>query len=95
MKRITAVLLVLAFAGVILLPVNVTVNNHSSEKPSIADNGGPVTASPPCVFDASSSGSQSRLRRTGWRAFAECAPIVVAVKQYFIYHLSSDFCGAE
>jgi hypothetical protein len=37
MKRITALLLVLALAGVILLPVNVTVNNRSSENTSIAD----------------------------------------------------------
>jgi len=55
MKRITALLLVLAFAGVILLPVNVAVNNHSSENTTIADGNGPIPPIPPCVFNASRS----------------------------------------
>jgi len=52
MKRITALLLVLAFAGVILLPVNARVNNRSSENLSIADGSLPVPPPPPCVFSA-------------------------------------------
>jgi hypothetical protein len=54
MKRITASLLVLAVATVILLPVNAAVNNRPSDRQSIADNNGPIPPIPPCVFDASS-----------------------------------------
>ena len=50
MKHITSLLLVIAFAGVILLPVNVTVNKRSSENLTIADGGGPIPPIPPCVF---------------------------------------------
>ncbi len=55
MKRITSLLLVIAFAGVILLPVNVTVNNRSSESPQIADGGNPIPPVPPCVFNSPAS----------------------------------------
>jgi len=53
MKRITALLLVIAFAGVILLPVAVTVNNTFSNDVRIADGAGggiPVPPMPPCAF---------------------------------------------
>jgi hypothetical protein len=59
MKRITALLLALAFAGVILLPVNVTVNNHLSESTRIADGGSPTPPLPPCLFSAPSAGLQT------------------------------------
>jgi hypothetical protein len=51
MKRVTYLLLALAFAGVILLPVNAAVNNHSSEKTMIADGGSPLPPPPPCAVD--------------------------------------------
>jgi hypothetical protein len=47
MKRVTSLLLVIAFAGAILLPVNVTVNNHSSENLIIADGNNPIPPIPP------------------------------------------------
>jgi hypothetical protein len=53
MKRITSLLLVIAFAGAILLPVASTVNNTFSNEISVADGtNGPVPPIPPCVFDA-------------------------------------------
>ena len=55
MKRITALFLVIAFAGVILLPVNVAVNSHSSDTLIIADGTPPIPPIPPCVFDAPSA----------------------------------------
>jgi hypothetical protein len=55
MKRIAALLLAVTFAGVILLPVNVTVNKHYSENQSIADGGVPIPPPPPCAFSTSSA----------------------------------------
>jgi hypothetical protein len=57
MKRLTSLLLVIAFAGAILLPVAATVNNSFSNDNQIADGGGgkPVPPLPPCVFSASES----------------------------------------
>jgi hypothetical protein len=52
MKRLTSVLLVLAFAGVILLPVAGTDNNTFSNDAYSADNnGGPLPPLPPCTFE--------------------------------------------
>ena len=53
MKRITALLLVLAFAGVIVLPSANTVNTDSTPGTSLADGTPPVPPWPPCVFDQS------------------------------------------
>jgi hypothetical protein len=51
MKRITALLVVLAFAGVILLPVTTTVNHTFSNENLVADGmTGPTPPIPPCVF---------------------------------------------
>jgi hypothetical protein len=57
MKRITSLLLVIAFAGAILLPVAGTVNKHYSDRTIAADGGGPVPPTPPtppigCEYDA-------------------------------------------
>jgi hypothetical protein len=59
MKRLTSLLLVIAFAGAILLPVNVTVNNRSGEKLSIADGGVPIPPWPPCVTSGPSDSALS------------------------------------
>lgn len=59
MKRVTSLLLVLALAGVILLPVNATVNNHLSENTTIADGGSPLPPPPPCVFGTAGAGLQA------------------------------------
>jgi hypothetical protein len=60
MKRITALLLVIAFAGVILLPVASTVNNTFSNEIHVADGtNGPVPPWPPCVFDAPTNAVQA------------------------------------
>lgn len=64
MKRLTSLLLVIAFAGAILLPVNATVNNHSSDQLSIADGNGPLPPMPPippigCAFDITSINLQA------------------------------------
>ena len=52
MKRTASLLLVLALAGVILLPVTTTFNNHSSNRLSTADGGptGPIPPWPPCAY---------------------------------------------
>lgn len=50
MKRITSLLLVIAFAGVILLPVANTVNNTLSNSVRTADGGGPTPPLPPCLL---------------------------------------------
>jgi hypothetical protein len=47
MKRIASLLLVIAFAGAILLPVASTVNKHCSESVTIADGGSPIPTIPP------------------------------------------------
>jgi hypothetical protein len=47
MKRITSLLLVIAFAGAILLPVASTVNKHDSENVTVADGGVPIPPIPP------------------------------------------------
>jgi hypothetical protein len=52
MKRLTALLLVLAFAGVILVPVTSTVNNTFSNDVRTADGPGPVPPMPPCLLAA-------------------------------------------
>ena len=52
MKRLTSLLLVIAFAGVILLPVTVTVNKHSSDRLSAADGGKPIPPVPPIGCEA-------------------------------------------
>jgi hypothetical protein len=49
MKRITSLLLVIAFAGSILLPVTSTVNNTFSKGIHTADGGGPTPPIPPCL----------------------------------------------
>ena len=53
MKRITSLLLVIAFAGVTLLPVTLAVNRHSGNKVLRADGGLPIPQWPPCVFGPS------------------------------------------
>jgi hypothetical protein len=58
MKRITSLLLVIAFAGAILLPVAVTVNKHSSDTITTADGSGPVPPPIPCAFEISPAGIQ-------------------------------------
>jgi hypothetical protein len=50
MKRMTALLLVIAFAGVILVPVTSTVNNTFSNSVQTADGPGPVPPMPPCLL---------------------------------------------
>ena len=49
MKRLTSLLLVIAFAGVILQPVDITVKTSSSYEGYIADGGIPVPPPPPCL----------------------------------------------
>jgi hypothetical protein len=53
MKRMTSLLLVIAVAAVIVLPVTVTVNKHSSDRLNIADGGVPIPPIPPigCGFN--------------------------------------------
>ena len=53
MKRIASLLLVIAFAGAILLPVAGTVNKHYSDRLNVADGGIPVPPLPPigCEYD--------------------------------------------
>jgi len=58
MKRITSLLLVIAFAGVILLPVAATVNNTFSNVVPVADGPGPQPPLPPCLLDAPSTALQ-------------------------------------
>jgi hypothetical protein len=55
MKRISALLLVIAFAGVILLPVASTVNNTFSNEVRTADGTLPIPPWPPCGFVPSGS----------------------------------------
>lgn len=52
MKRITSLLLVIAFAGVMLLPVSLAVNHHSGNQVLRADGVSPIPPIPPCVFNA-------------------------------------------
>jgi hypothetical protein len=59
MKRITSLLLVIAFAGAILLPVTGTVNKHYSENVAIADGGTPIPPIPPIGCDAISAALQA------------------------------------
>jgi hypothetical protein len=61
MKRITSLLLVIAFAGAILLPVAGTVNKHYSENVNIADGTAPIPPVPPigCAFDTARGALQS------------------------------------
>ena len=59
MKRITALLLFLAFVGVIVLPVTSTFNNSLSDDIRIADGAtGPMPPLPPNVFSTSGTGVQ-------------------------------------
>ena len=51
-ERITALLLVIAFAGVILVPVSSTVNNTFSNGVQTADGPAPVPPMPPCLLAA-------------------------------------------
>jgi hypothetical protein len=58
MKRITSLLLVIAVAGVILLPSSRERNSLLSNQPVIADGGSPtvpVPPMPPCVFSPASA----------------------------------------
>jgi hypothetical protein len=50
MKRITSLLLAIAFAGAILLPVAVTVNNTFSNEICMANGPGPTPPLPPCLL---------------------------------------------
>jgi hypothetical protein len=62
MKRITSLLLVIAFAGVILLPSSRERNSLLSNQSVIADGGGsgkPVPPMPPCVFSPASASLSS------------------------------------
>jgi hypothetical protein len=54
MKRLTSLLLVIAFAGAILLPVTAAVNNTYSNQSFSADGGGgkPQPPLPPCLFSS-------------------------------------------
>jgi hypothetical protein len=52
MKRITSLLLVIVFAGVILLPVTSTVNDSLSNDIRTADGIIPVPPLPPCARPA-------------------------------------------
>lgn len=54
MKRITSLLLVIAFAAAIVLPSSSKFNNLLSNQPAIADgNPKPVPPLPPCAFPQS------------------------------------------
>jgi hypothetical protein len=55
MRRITRVLLLLAFTGVIVLPVAITFNNPFSNDGRVADGNGPIPPWPPCAFGSSGS----------------------------------------
>lgn len=50
MKRITSLVLVIAFTAVILLPVGVNVNNRYSENVTTADGGAPIPPPIPCAY---------------------------------------------
>jgi hypothetical protein len=57
MKRLTGSLLVLAFAGLILLPVTTIFKTASSNHIHVADgSNGPNPPWPPCVFGPSAYG---------------------------------------
>ena len=58
MKRLTSLLFVIAFAGAILLPVNVSVNKLPSDNLNIVDGGAPIPPPPPCAFETSPAGLQ-------------------------------------
>jgi hypothetical protein len=59
MKRISSLLLVIAFTGVILLPVTSTVNTTFSNEIHTADNtNGPVPPLPPCAVEAPATSFQ-------------------------------------
>ena len=58
MKRITSLLLVIAFAGAILLPVANTVKTGSSYEGCVADGGNPVPPPPPCLVGSPNTNLQ-------------------------------------
>jgi hypothetical protein len=59
MKRIASLLLVTAFAGMILLPVTVTVNRLYSDRLNVADGNVPIPPIPPIGCDAISAALQA------------------------------------